>query len=118
FEAHHMFLVKLQLGRVFDRRDELVLADVARHHVYERRLVEPGATQSRTCGWRAPVPPLIRAFRRARTQWPRKSSIGRVIARYWTRSSPFSRSFGKRRIESSGPSTASGARVRLESTRA
>ena len=61
----------------------------------------------------APVPPLIRQFSRARTQCDRKSSIGRVSARSVTRSSAFSRSAGNRRIESSGPSTASGGMIAL-----
>ncbi len=61
----------------------------------------------------APVPPLMSALRRARTQCDRKSSIGRVIARRVTRSSAFSRSAGKRRIDSSGPSTASGGTMAL-----
>ena len=61
----------------------------------------------------APVPPLIRQFSRARTQCDRKSSIGRVSARRVTRSSALSRSAGKRRIESSGPSTASGGMMAL-----
>ena len=61
----------------------------------------------------APVPPLTRTFRRDRTQCSRKSSIGCVIARRLTRSAAFSRSAGKRRIESSGPSTASGGMIAL-----
>ena len=61
----------------------------------------------------APVPPLIRQFSRARTQCDRKSSIGCVSARSVTRSSAFSRSAGKRRIDSSGPSTASGGMMAL-----
>ena len=56
----------------------------------------------------APVPPLISALSRALTQCDRKSSIGRVSARTVTRSSAFSRSAGNRRIDRSGPSTASG----------
>ena len=61
----------------------------------------------------APVPPLISMFSRARTQCSRNSSIGRVIERMVTRSSALSRSAGKRRIESSGPSTASGGMIAL-----
>ena len=61
----------------------------------------------------APVPPLISALSRALTQCDRKSSIGRVSARSVTRSSALSRSAGKRRIESSGPSTASGGMIAL-----
>ena len=59
------------------------------------------------------MPPLISTFSRALTQCDRKSSIGRVSARSVTRSSAFSRSAGKRRIESSGPSTASGGMIAL-----
>ncbi len=59
----------------------------------------------------ARVPPLISMFRRARTQCSRNSSIGRVIVRLFTRSWACSRSAGKRRIESSGPSTASGGMI-------
>ena len=61
----------------------------------------------------APVPPLISMFSFERTQCSRNSSIGRVIERSATRSSAFSRSAGKRRIESSGPSTASGGMIAL-----
>ena len=61
----------------------------------------------------APVPPLISPFSRARTQCDRKSSIGRVSARSVTRSSALSRSAGNRRIDSSGPSTASGGMIAL-----
>ena len=61
----------------------------------------------------APVPPLISALSRAFTQCDRNSSIGRVSARSVTRSSARRRSAGKRRIESSGPSTASGGMIAL-----
>src|SRR5213594_4257755 len=47
----------------------------------------------------APVPPLMRQFNRARTQWRRNSSMLVVSALNPTRSSAFSRSAGKRRIE-------------------
>src|SRR5918994_1987905 len=54
----------------------------------------------------APVPPLISMFSLDRTQCSRNSSIGRVIDRMLTRSWALRRSAGKRRIDSSGPSTA------------
>ena len=56
----------------------------------------------------APVPPDTMTFRRQAMVACRKSSIGCVSALSVTRSSAFSRSAGKRRIDSSGPSTASG----------
>ena len=61
----------------------------------------------------APVPPLIRQFRRARTQCARKSSIGCVSAFSVTRSPALSRSAGKRRMDRMGPSTASGGMIAL-----
>jgi hypothetical protein len=57
----------------------------------------------------APVPPLIRQFSFEFTQCRRNSSMLAVSAVNSTRFSALSRSAGKRRIESRGPSTASGA---------
>ena len=61
----------------------------------------------------APVPPLIRQFSRPFTHAAMKLSIGAVSAFRLTRSSACRRSAGKRRIDSSGPSTASGGMMAL-----
>ncbi len=44
-EAHHVTLPQLQLGRVFDRDDALVLADEAGQDVEQRRLAGAGAAR-------------------------------------------------------------------------
>ena len=62
----------------------------------------------------APVPPLIRQFRRALTQCAEEvEHRPRSAPGSATRSLAFSRSAGKRRIDSSGPSTASGGMIAL-----
>ena len=45
FEAHDVRLLQLQLGRVLDRDDALVLRDEARQHVEQRRLAGAGAAR-------------------------------------------------------------------------
>ena len=42
-EPHDVLLLQLQLGRVLDRDDALVLGDEARQHVQQRRLAGAGA---------------------------------------------------------------------------
>ena len=61
----------------------------------------------------APVPPLTRMLSLASTQCRRNSSMFGASALKATRSSACRRSAGKRRIESSGPSTASGGMIAL-----
>ena len=59
----------------------------------------------------APVPPETMTFRRQATAACRKSSIGWVSASRTTRSCAPSRSVRKRRIDSTGPSSASGGMI-------
>ena len=99
-EPRDVLLVQLKLGGVLDGDDALALGDEPGQHVQERRLTGAGAA-------------AMSAFSRARTDTSRNSSIGRVSDRIATRSSARRRSAGKRRIESSGPSTASGGMIAL-----
>ena len=92
FEADDVFLMQLQLGRVLDGHDALALADEPGQHV--EQVVLP-----------APVPPLIRQFRRARTACEEVHHQPRS-ARSITRSSPF------RRPPENAGSTAPGRRRR------
>ncbi len=61
----------------------------------------------------APVPPEMMMFRRAFTAASSSSIMPGVMARRSTRSAGISLSVLKRRIESSGPSMASGAMMAL-----
>ena len=100
-EAHHVLLVQLQFGRVLDRDDALALRDEAGQHVEERRLAGAGAAADQhvqACAGRSSRG--TRASAGSSTGWRRGRSA-------------FSRSAGKRRIESSGPSTASGGMIAL-----
>ena len=100
-EPRHVLLAELEFGRVLDRDDPLVAREMKQDSTLSS-VVLP-----------APVPPLIRQFSWRSTQCDRNSSIGCVSALSVTRSSAFRRSAGKRRIDSSGPSTASGGMMAL-----
>ena len=67
FQTHHMVLLQLEFGGVFNRDDAFIVGDETREAF--RRVVLP-----------VPVPPVITMFRRAFTVPSRTSAIRRVIA--------------------------------------
>ena len=96
FEPGDVLLMELQLGGVLDRHDALARRDEAREHVQQRRLAGAGAAADEAVEVCA-----------ARSATGSRASAC-VSAPSVTRSSALRRSAGNRRIDSSGPSTASG----------
>ena len=45
FQAHDMFLLHLQFGRILDSHDPLIVRDVTGQHVQQRRLAGAGSTR-------------------------------------------------------------------------
>jgi hypothetical protein len=97
-EPRDVLLVELQLGGVLDRDDALALGDEAREHVQQRRLAGAGAAADEH----------VQASRARSARGTRASAASAPQRDQVLGLEPLG---GKRRIESSGPSTASGGMI-------
>ena len=101
-EADDVRLLQLQLGRVLDRDDALVVGD------------ERATARSSVVVLPAPVPPETMMLMRPRTQASRNLAVDELIVPNSTRSSAWYGSAENFRIVSGGPSIASGGIDRVD----